>query len=202
MLIPTFVVVSFLMYYFLLAFYKGEPVVLYIHSIYAAIYYGTHPAELQALKVKYGFDKPWYIQWLTNLVRILTGNWGYSPRYGQEVIQVVAKALPATLDFVIPGIILAVIVGVPLGIKASVANPKTNLYIQSTSILGVSIPGFVIALIVKAILDETTFYLGWVVSTRKIFDFTGEEGRYDPLLVTYPTHLLFGLPTTGSIIID
>lgn len=204
MLIPTFIIVSFLMYFFLLEFYKGDPVVLYIPSIFAAIYYRIHPAELAALRVKYGFDKPWYIQWFNTVIRILTGNWGYSPKYGgQPVIQVVAKALPATLEFVIPGLILAVIIGIPLGIKSSIAEPKQDFYIQSSSLIGISIPGFVVALVVKAIEDETFFYFGVVTNTRSIFDTFLEQGQYNKILFgPYPSHLIFGLPVTNFLLID
>ena len=202
MLIPTFIIVSFLMYYFLIAFSHGEPVVLYFRSEFDAIYYALHPVELANLKAKYGFDQPWYIQWFLSVYRLLTGNWGYSPKYHMPILDVVAMSVPATLEFVLPGILLALLIGIPYGIKSSVAKPKENLYITTTSLVGVSIPIFVVALFIKGLLWEIIFYLGLSSGDHSVFDAAFYHGRYNTQFFTYPRDLIFGLPPTKFLLVD
>ncbi len=202
MIIPTFIIVSFLMYYFLVAFSHGEPVVLYFHNEIDAVYYGTHPKELAALRAAHGFDKPWYIQWILYVARILTGDWGYSPKYNDEIVHVVARALPATLEFVFFGILLALVIGIPYGIKSSIAQPKQNFYIYGTSLIGISAPVFVFALFIKALILETFFYVGFSSNEKSVVTFGFYDGQFNPHYFTYPTHIIFGLPPTGFLLID
>lgn len=202
MLFPTFIVVSFIMYYLLLAFSHGMPVVLYIPDEYAAFSLALHPEKLAALNKLYGFDKPWYMQWLTFFGKMFTGDLGYSPKYNQPVVDVIAKAIPATLEFVIPGILLALLIGIPYGIKSSVAKPKENFYITTTSLIGVSIPVFVVALFIKGLIWETFFYLGFASGDHSIFDISFYSGMYNGKIFSYPNHLIFGLQPTGFLLID
>ena len=190
------------MYYLLLVFSHWQPVVLYIHSIFQAFYYRIHPDELAALNHQYGFDRPWYEQWLTYITKTLTGDLGYSPRYAQPVLNVLQKAIPTTLGFVLPGILIALIIGIPFGIKSSVSKPKNNAYITTSSIVGVSIPIFVIALFVKGIIYEFFFYLGLSTHDRSIIDHSFYEGQYNTKFFSYPSHLIFGLRPTGFLPLD
>ena len=203
MLFPTFLAVSFAMYYFLLSFSKGIPALLYVNSVFEAIDLKLNPAKLAAINKKYGFDKPWYLQWLNYVIKTLSGNWGNSPRYGgQPVFDVVAKAIPATLEFVLPGILLALLIGIPYGIKSSVSKPKESFYITTTSLLGISIPIFVVALFIKGLIWETFFYLGFASGDHSIFNVSFYSGEFNRKFFTYPNHLIFGIQPTGFLLID
>lgn len=202
MIIPTFIIVSFLMYYLLLVFYHGQPVILYINSPRQLAYYKTHPVALAALEAKYGFNQPWWFQWFLTVYRILTGNWGYSPSYGLPILTVVQKSLSASLEFVIPGIILAVLIGIPYGIKSAVAQPKQDLYIYGTSLIGISIPVFIVALFIQGLIWGSVFYIGVITNNHSYFNLAFYSGRYNTHFFTYPRGLILGLPPTGFLLID
>lgn len=65
-----------------------------------------------------GLDKPIYVQYLTYLKRLITGDLGQSIRYRQPVIELIAQNLPNTLQLAGISLTLAVGIGVPLGIWA------------------------------------------------------------------------------------
>lgn len=202
MVIPTFLIVSFFMYYLLLEFFHGDPIFLYIGDLRQILYYRTHPAALEALKAKYGFNQPWYIQWLIVVGRFLTGNWGYSPTYGQQILNIVERALPTTLEFVLPGMILALLIGIPYGIRSSVAKPKQDFYIYGTSLTGISIPVFIVALFIQGLIWGSVFYIGVVTNNHALFNLAFYQGEFNTHYFTYPKHLIFGLPTTNFLLID
>ena len=203
-IIPTFLVVSFLLYFFLLVVYHGKPEVLYINTIQEATYYATHPAALAALKHKYGFDQPWYIQYIMSTERILFGNWGITPVYGgQSVFSVFSRAFPNTVEIVVPAFIIVLLVGIPLGIKASVSkSEKTELYITGPSVIGMSIPAFVSAIIVQGLIHELSFFLIYRTNNLQFSGYSFYSGLYSSEFFHYPRTLIFGLQPTGFLLID
>lgn len=109
----------------------------------------------QALREELGLDDPphiRYFRWLQNAVR---GDLGRSYiRLGQpDVIFLIKRALPITLELAFASLVTATIVGIPLGILAAVIrNSVLDYVIVGSSTVLTSIPGFVLAPIAMLLL--------------------------------------------------
>jgi len=116
-------------------------------------------AQLQQLKVYYGFDKPVlesYVIWLGKVVRF---DLGYSTRYGEPVWESIKQRLPISIYYGVMTLLLTYLICIPLGILKAI---KHNTAIDNlTSILvfiGYAIPGYVVGIIVITVF---AFYLEW-----------------------------------------
>ncbi|MGO8958744.1 MAG: ABC transporter permease [Streptosporangiaceae bacterium] len=99
------------------------------------------PAEVQHLRVQFGLTGSEVSQYVRYLARLLTGNLGTSTLTGQSVISEIATAFPYTLELAVAAAALAIAVGCPLGIVASLRRGKfLDTALSGASVLGVSMP--------------------------------------------------------------
>lgn len=101
-------------------------------------------------RIELGLDKPLYVQYIKYLTGLLSGDWGISLRAHTSVLDDILTYLPATLEIIILANIIAVMVGIPLGVYSAVR--KGSLLDQLgrlTAISGVSIPSFWFALLLQ-----------------------------------------------------
>ncbi|NBE93497.1 ABC transporter permease [Nonomuraea sp. KC401] len=104
------------------------------------------PAQKQALEQYYGLDQPLVTQFFAWLGNMVTGNFGYSARSQQSVLDLTLHALPVTFELAVFSIVLALLIGVPLGmLSASRANAPRDAFGQVVSLAGLSIPAFLLA---------------------------------------------------------
>jgi oligopeptide transport system permease protein len=135
------------------------------------------------LNAEYGLDQPLpfqYINWATDF---LTGDLGPSYRFvDRRVNDLVAEGLPITVHLGVMAFILAVLVGIPLGIMAALGHNRWPDYLAtSISIIGICTPSFVIAILLIVLFSVT---LGW-------FPTGGWKG---PQYWVLPTVALAGFP--------
>ena len=103
-----------------------------------------------AFNDRYGLDEPIHIQFLMYIGQILRGDLGDSIRYGRPVTEILIERLPTTMELAAYSLIFASIVGIILGlISALRRNSRTDVTTMFGAILGVSIPIFVLALILQ-----------------------------------------------------
>lgn len=103
---------------------------------------GGDTAE-NALRQFFGLDQPVYIQYFNWLLQVLQGDLGTSWTRGVPVTEMVGKAFLVTLEIGIITLLVATLVGVPLGIIAAINEGKPlDTLIQSFNILGLSAPVF------------------------------------------------------------
>jgi peptide/nickel transport system permease protein len=104
---------------------------------------GASPEALEALRHQLGLDRPWYVQYGDFLYKAVQGDLGRSFRGDRPVITEVLDRFPATLNLTLVSLVLAALMGIPMGILAAV---KRNTWIDYTvmviALLGVSLPGF------------------------------------------------------------
>ncbi len=100
------------------------------------------------LNAQYGLDKPLYEQYITWAGNFIQGDLGPSYRYqDRRVNDIVADGLPTTFQLGIQAFLLAVLVGIPLGIFAALGHNRWPDYLStSVSIVGISTPSFVLAI--------------------------------------------------------
>lgn len=102
---------------------------------------------LEALERKYGLDQPVIIQYFNYMGRLLKGDFGTSLKMrGQEVNNIIKTRFPVSASLGALAVLVAVIVGIPLG---SVAALNRGKWIDNTimiiATLGIAVPSFVVA---------------------------------------------------------
>ncbi len=134
---------------FALARLAGDPVPLVL---------GTEAttADIQFYRHQYGLDKPLVLQYFTFLGNISHGDFGVSFRYRVPAITLIMPALWATFKLVSVAMLLAVCIGVPLGVLGSV-NPRGLLsrFVGWYAAAGESIPSFWFALVLMLVFAVT-----------------------------------------------
>ena len=101
-----------------------------------------------ALKVRYGLDKPPYIQFINWLGNIARGDLGYSIVNHQSVAEALAARLPNTILLVLPSYALAILLSIIIGIKAgSNAGGPFDRAADALCSVGMATPTFWVAMI-------------------------------------------------------
>ncbi|MGA4506362.1 ABC transporter permease [Propionibacteriaceae bacterium G1746] len=113
------------------------------------------PAQKAALEAYYGLDKPLVVQFFTWLGEVLTGNLGFSARSQQSVLSMTAESLPVTLELAVLAIVLALLIGVPLGmLSASKPDSVRDGAGQLVGLAGLSIPAFLLGTTMLALAAQ------------------------------------------------
>ncbi|MCX6047393.1 MAG: ABC transporter permease [Chloroflexi bacterium] len=125
---------------------------------------GTVSEEQKAsIEAMYGLDKPLPVQyglWITNIV--LRGNFGNSFRYNRPVAAILKERVPRTVGISIVAIFLTWIFAIPLGILSAVKQYSFWDHLFTlVSLLGLAVPGFLLALILMYAVYAKT---GWMIS--------------------------------------
>jgi len=114
----------------------------------AARFQRASPAELEQIRQRYlearGLDESLLDQYVGWLVDVTTLDWGYSFAYQKPVWSVLEVRVPTTLEYVVPGVILAVVLGVLFGLAAAMLRDTPfdwALRVGSYALFG--IPAFV-----------------------------------------------------------
>ncbi len=105
---------------------------------------GVHhnPSDAEALRERYGLDKPLPVQYGIWLSRVARGDFGRSIS-GRAVVAELGDALPVTLELMLLSLGFAVAVGLPLGVLAALRrNRPADLVATFAGLVGISIPGF------------------------------------------------------------
>jgi peptide/nickel transport system permease protein len=111
---------------------------------------GDHapPDVIAAVREQLGLDKPLLLQFWIYLVNLLHGDLGRSVMTTRPVIEDIARFFPATLELATTAMVVAIIVGVPLGVlAASRQGSRFDHVVRVVSLAGQSIPVFVLGLL-------------------------------------------------------
>jgi len=96
----------------------------------------------------YGFDRPFYVQYLKWAGQILHGNLGFSTKLNQSVTSLIGQDLPKTVVLVGLGTVVSLLFGIPLGLYQAVKRYTAGDYILTgVSFLGYATPTFFIGLL-------------------------------------------------------
>lgn len=104
---------------------------------------GASPEVLAQIRQAYGLDQPLPVQYLDWVGHLLTGDLGKSPQTGLSVSAVLASRIPVTLELAAVALLLALLVGIPIGIFAALKRNTAFDYFSTTgSMVGLSVPHF------------------------------------------------------------
>jgi oligopeptide transport system permease protein len=118
------------------------------------------PEIMRNLEAHYGLNKPLLSQYLDYCWSILRGDFGPSFKYPTRTVnEIIAEKLPVSLELGMWSILVALGVGLPLGILAAVRrNTWIDSVCSSVSIIGICVPTFVVGPILILLF---AIHLGW-----------------------------------------
>ncbi|WP_456307333.1 ABC transporter permease [Paeniroseomonas aquatica] len=112
-----------------------------------------------------GLDLPLWQQYLVFLGNALQGDLGRSFVFNEPALKLILERMPATLELAIGATVLALLIGLPLGLYAGLKpNGALSKGIMATSILGFSLPTFWVGLMLIMVF---AVQLGWLPSTGR-----------------------------------
>ena len=131
----------------------GDPVLLHFEKM-------ENPAAMAAMRAQLGLDKPLWAQYFDYVVGIFRGDLGKSMQDYSPVAQQIFSAFPATLELAICSMIIAVLLGVFLGVESSKAynKPKDHV-IRVFGIVTYAIPVFFLGMILQLIFGVGLHWL-------------------------------------------
>jgi peptide/nickel transport system permease protein len=123
----------------------GDPVLLHFEKM-------ENPQAMEAMRHNLGLDKPLWIQYFDYVGGIFSGNLGKSMQDYSLVAQQIFSAFPATLELAIFSMIIAVSIGIFLGVEASKAyNKPQDHAIRVFGIITYAIPVFFLGMIFQMV---------------------------------------------------
>ncbi|EDM69735.1 binding-protein-dependent transport systems inner membrane component [Roseobacter sp. AzwK-3b] len=119
-------------------------------------------ADIERLRQQLGLDRPFIVQYWLFLEQAAQGNFGLSYRQGRPVAEILMERLPATLELAFVSGLLALFGGIALGIFTAIhrRGAAANI-IMTLSLLGVSLPTFLIGILLIYVFSVE---LGWLPS--------------------------------------
>ena len=143
----VFFIISILM----LAIYKsmpGDPVDIMLGDSKTTMKPDAYQALYDKTVASLGLDKPLPVQYVAWMGNMLTGNFGYSTQYKQEVINIIGAPMANTVLLNVLTMIVVFLIAVPLGIVTAVRkNGVFDKTVQVLTIVGYSLPQFIVALL-------------------------------------------------------
>jgi len=157
----------------------------------ARLWVGSRATEQQIEQARHelGLDRPLYIQYLIYLGDLLHGDLGVSMHSRRPVVEDIRNYFPATFELTNLAMILAVAIGLPLGIiSATKKDTGTDHAVRIFSLWGVSMPVFWLGLLLQLLLSSTLHILP-------------TTGRVDPVVnLQSPLRTITGMYTVDSLL--
>ena len=140
---------------FMLFQYVGDPVVFLLGQDATA-------EQIRELRADLGLDQPFVVQFWHFLVNAVQGEFGLSLRQGAKVSRLIAERFPATLELALVAAVMALVVGIPMGVYAALKRGTfISQLFMTVSLLGVSLPTFLIGILLILVFAVN---LGWFPS--------------------------------------
>jgi peptide/nickel transport system permease protein len=115
--------------------------------------------DLEDLRAKLGLNRPIHVQYFDWLATVGRGNFGESLWTRQSVLSELVRRLPVTATLGVMAIAVAIAIGIPIGVLAATRQDGLlDFFTRSAAILGLSIPSFVLAILVTLL---PAIWWGW-----------------------------------------
>jgi oligopeptide transport system permease protein len=119
------------------------------------------PSIEKNIRVKYGLDQPWYVQYgrmMSNIIRLDFGN---SLKYENETVNdILRRTLPVSATIGVLAYLLALVVGVFFGTLAALKpNSKLDYVSMALAMLGISLPNFVLGPLLVLVFSLSLYWL-------------------------------------------
>ena len=115
--------------------------------------------DIAKMEERMGLNDPLPVQYINYIAGVFTGDLGTSYRYNQPVAGLILEKLPNTLVLALSSLVIALIIGVPVGILSAVKQYSIFDYTAMiTALIGVSMPNFWLGLMLVLAFSVN---LGW-----------------------------------------
>ncbi|QJY45457.1 ABC transporter permease [Pseudonocardia broussonetiae] len=142
--IPTLLLLSVLVFAWLRSL-PGGPATAFLGD-------RATPESVANLERVLGLDQPIPVQYAQFLGRVVTGDFGTSTITGEPVLTEIGRALPATIELSIAALVIAVVLGIPLGYVAARRRGRPlDVVTVIGTLVGVAVPVFFLGYILKAV---------------------------------------------------
>lgn len=163
-----------LIVFFAMRLVPGDPIVILFGADVDPV--KVDPKVIQELRHSYGLDAPLPLQYWSYVTHLVTGDFGQSILQHAPVLELILQRLPATLELAISAMLIAVLIGVPLGVLVAV---KRGSILDRATLLGASFlfaaPGFWVAIMLIVLF---AVQLRWLPTSGR-----ADLSIYDSLLV-------------------
>ncbi len=124
----------------------GDPIVILLGE-------AATPQAVAQMRADLGLDRPIYVQYLRFLANAVRGDFGISLRYQQSALSLFVERLPATLELTAAALLLALVIGLPIGVVAAL-KPQSMFdgLVRASALVGQAIPGFYLGLVAIIVL--------------------------------------------------
>ncbi len=117
----------------------------------------------EELRRLFGVDRPLHVQLTDYLSNVALGNLGKSLRTGRPVGPELARRFPVTIQLALMGLLVAITIGIPVGILAALRRGRVADYLATGFVLlGLSVPSFWLAILIILLFS---LRLGWLPPT-------------------------------------
>lgn len=117
-------------------------------------------ADVEKLNQELGLDKSIPEQYIRYISDVLRGDLGKSYRYNQPVMDLILQKIPNTLILAVASIVLALLIGIPMGIISAIKQYTAfDYFAMFTALVGVSVPSFWLGLLLLLLFSVN---LGWL----------------------------------------
>ncbi|POO53837.1 ABC transporter permease [Agrobacterium rosae] len=138
---------------FLIFRFLGDPVEMMVNE-------SATQVDRDELRGRLGLNDGFLVQYVRFVANAAQGEFGLSWRNQQSVLGLIAERFPATFELVIIATILSLAIGIPLGVFTAIGRGKWWAEsLQFSSIIGVSLPSFLVGILLILIFSVT---LGWL----------------------------------------
>lgn len=118
------------------------------------------PAQIAAIRQKFGLDRPVYEQFGIYLGQVARLDFGVSAFSGRPVSLDIRQRLPATLELTMTSLLLAILVGIPLGVIGAVNHNRwPDFVLRTLSVGGIAVATFWLAIMLQLLFS---MQLGWL----------------------------------------
>lgn len=140
---------------FVLFQYVGDPVISLLGQ-------DATPERVREMRASLGLDETFVVQFWHFLTNAVQGEFGLSLRQGMQVSRLIAERFPATLELALVAALLALLVGLPMGVYAALRRGTfMSQLLMAVSLLGVSLPTFLVGILTVLVF---AVQLGWFPS--------------------------------------
>lgn len=136
------------------------------------------PAQVEALRKQYGFDRPLVVQLGLYLGQLARGDLGTSLFTSRPIAEDLRRRLPATIELTLVAMLLAVGIGIPLGVICAVRrNTLIDHVLRVVTVSGLAIASFWLAIVLQLVFS---MHLGWTPLNGRLEGFapTGVTGLF------------------------
>jgi len=138
---------------FLIFRFLGDPVEMMVNE-------SATQSDRDELRSRLGLNDGFLVQYVRFVTNAAQGEFGLSWRNQQSVLGLIAERFPATFELVIIATLLSLAIGIPLGVFTAIGRGRWWAEsLQFGSIIGVSLPSFLVGILLILTFSVT---LGWL----------------------------------------